>query len=67
MYKLPLIIIQNRLKMCKLIYTKTQKQQNYHIGALNYVQYLSGEGSAAGADFWNRPIICPEITTVSSE
>ena len=37
MYKLPLIIIQNRLKMCKLIYTKTKKQQNYHIGALNYV------------------------------
>lgn len=67
MYKLPLNIIQNRLKMRKLIYTKTQKQQNYHIGALNYVQYLSGEGSAAGADFWNRPIICPEITTVSSE
>lgn len=67
MYKLPLNIIQNRLKMRKLIYTKTQKQQNYHIGALNYVQYSSGEGSAAGADFWNRPIICPEITTVSSE
>lgn len=67
MYKLPHNIIQNRLKMRKLIYTKTQKQQNYHIGALNYVQYSSGEGSAAGADFWNRPIICPEITTVSSE
>ena len=36
-------------------------QAESEVAAINMVY------GAAGADFWNRPIICPEITTVSSE